>query len=370
MKNREFWWQTTGSAVLISCGLALAGTALSGCGGGSEKSTTGSTSPGSNDRKSGGPVVNVRGNELLASNDRDVPHGVWTDKDGNKFFHKIPYDVFFQDPLTVGNDRTPIGGGTPGTKLKSEGGKKNPANGGGVATKKPATGDWATLASGAILDAETKRIRNFITQKMQTVGRYNGGYKEIQYNAAALAAIANIIAKHPDKVTWKADALYVRDLGTKMSETAVGLSKKNYDMTKIPFENFVDILNRNKPDGLKEPDKEASFFDVAERAGVMKRMQAAFNWMKTDVTAEDKFKAEAEQVTHEATILGVLAKVIGDQSYDSADEPEYKAHVNGTVKATQDIVKAVKASDFTSFRSALDRIGNRCNQCHTDFKNN
>ena len=61
-------------------------------------------------------------------------------------------------------------------------------------------------------------------------------------------------------------------------------------------------------------------------------------------------------------------KVIGDASYDSADDPDYKGHVETSVQATRKILSAVQTGDFMAYRQALNTINNRCTQCHTGFR--
>ena len=90
--------------------------------------------------------------------------------------------------------------------------------------------------------------------------------------------------------------------------------------------------------------------------------------MKSEIKSEAKFKEEAETIAREAAVLGLLAKVIGDKSYDRADEAGYVKHVSETVAATQEIVSATKTGNFAAFEPALDKIYNNCNECHNGYR--
>lgn len=365
MNNSTRWCQACASLCCLSIAVALLVAGFSGCGGGGKaKSETAGDKSAKPDDKKPGP-----GNPLIAGEDGGH-RGVWT-KDGQKFYNNTPYDVWYPNAFAVASDQTPVGSGGNGGGNKQPPGKgtKNPP----MPKKSPAgSTDWKAIAPIAVLEAEVKRIRNELSQKTNTIGRYRGNYKQIAWDGATLAAVGQIISIHPDKdkVSWKDDALYVRDLGMTINESATGLGKKNFDKTRAAAEQFVDILNRNKPAGLKTPAKDAEFFDFAERAGMMKRMDAAFNWLQKEINNEEKFKSEGEQVIQEAAILALLVKCAGDKSYDQAAEKSYQQYVAKAVQATLDVRAAVQAKNFGNYRNAVNVIQNTCNECHVNHKNN
>ena len=55
----------------------------------------------------------------------------------------------------------------------------------------------------SVIETEVKMIRNHLRQSLQTVGTYNGSYKEIQCDGATLAAIAAVAIEHPASLSWK-----------------------------------------------------------------------------------------------------------------------------------------------------------------------
>lgn len=356
MKSRPSFVPTALSAAVFICGLALGVSAFPGCG---SKTTTSST----DDAKS----KQVAGNSEKAPVAAATPRGrarntIWTDRDGRKYFGKIPLEVFHSRPYEVAKDQTKIG--IAGTN--NGGGAKQPKM---AKTEKPkAAASFASIASGTILDAEAKRIRNSFTQKLQTVGRFNRGFREVQAEAATLAAVAQAVAVHSDDVSWKADALYVRDLATAMNSSADAIGKKKFDETKASFEKFGDIMNRSKPAGLKKPEEGVTLDTSADRGGLMRRMDAAHAWLKKDVPDEETFKAEIEKIKHEATILALLTKVITDPSYYQADEKEYREFAQNIVDASKEMVAAATTGNFKNYRAAVEKVINNCNNCHTGYK--
>jgi cytochrome c556 len=47
---------------------------------------------------------------------------------------------------------------------------------------------------------------------------------------------------------------------------------------------------------------------------------------------------------------------------------DWEGHSDAMKKASQDLIKAVKAKDGTKVKTALGNINNACNNCHSDFR--
>jgi len=366
MSKRAAWFQSIGSLGLLFAAMLLAGAAFSGCGGksGETKSPSGK-SGGGPAAKTGNDVRPPDAGDNLAA--RGGHRGVW-DNNGQKFYNKHPYDIWYPNAYEVAADGRPVGAAGNG-KTTVAAAKKTPDV--PLVKKKSApqpAGGWDAVVSGAVLDAEMKRIANFCREKLLTVARFNMSFKEIANNAAALSAVAQVGANHPDAVPWKADALYLRDLGLKLNTAAAERGTAKFREAKETFEKIDDILKKNKPAGLAEPNRNATYFDVAARGGLMRRMEAAHKWLKSEIKTEEQLKSKAATVAHEAAMLGLMAKIIGDKSYDSAEDPDYAKYVAATVAEAGKIVAATKTGGFAAYQPAVDRIYNQCNECHNGFR--
>lgn len=359
MKTRPPLIPTALSVAVFSAGLLLGVSSFPGCG---QKSDTTSAKSAAGDKSR----KRAKDSQPLADNGNGARYGneIYV-KDGRKYFGKIPLDVFHEDAYAVASDKRLVGSaGMPSN------GKPSPKAVVNDTKPKPKSGeDWSSVVTGEILAAEAKRIRNSLTEKLLNVGRYSRAFREVQGETATLAAVAQVVSMHSGDVSWKKDALYVRDLATAMNATATkGTGKKILDEIKVSFEKFGDIMNRSKPADLKKPEEGVTLDTSADRGGLMKRMNAAHAWLKKDVTDEETFKAKKEQVKHEATVLALLSKVISDESYTSADEDDYRQFAKNMVDASKEMVAAVNVESFKSYRTAVDKIINNCNNCHTDYK--
>lgn len=293
------------------------------------------------------------------------------DAEGRKWLGDIPLDVFYDDPLAVVADSAkvataqaanPDSGTTPApmTTEKPAAEAANPSAGMGS--------DWKDMISIEQVQAETKRIRNHLTVALQSAGTYNGHYKELQVDGAVMAALANIVASHPESVTWKANAKFIRDYGHQLSEAATALGKEAYEKSQTASEKMTAVLDGNAPsDENVAPQR--PFGEVANRAGVMKRIEKASEWMRTNIATENKFKSELEQIQTEATIIATLGKVVVDSSYESAGEDDYKGWAQNLIDGARDAVQSTQDQAFPKFQSAINKINKACQDCHASYGN-
>lgn len=295
-----------------------------------------------------------------------------TDSDGRKWIENIPYDVWFDNPIAVANDSRPVGTGTagsPGSVILPSG---NHGKAGEPGTEPEAKSsksiDWKAIVPAAVLDSEVKDIRNRMTQNLQTVGKYNGHYKEIEVDGTVLAAVGVIAHEHPDPLRWKEHALYLRDLGTAIADSSTGLGRKAFDATQASYEKVVGILNGSAPADMPDPDPNADLTFTVYRSGVMKRMDRAFKQMKDDVSDKQTLLAKRDDVLHEAGMLAALATLIQNPNYSSAGEQKYAEQARGLVKAGLDIGQSIEDANFDAYRDALNRIQKRCDECHADYR--
>jgi cytochrome c556 len=303
---------------------------------------------------------------------------VRTDASGRKWYGNIPYDIWFNEPLTVAAENTAVAAANVPTTtpdVKPSAGEQplaapTPA-GSDTPASTAATGaaDWKALAPISVLEAETKKIRNHLTESLKSVGQYNANYKDIQADGATLAAIAAIVLEHPDPISWKENAAHIRDLGAKIAQEAQGLGKKPFDATQIPFEQLIVILDGSKPQGLEAAESTVDFAERADRGGLMKRMEKSFEWMKKNVTTESVFKSEKETLLHESAVLAALASVIATEGYTSADEDEYKGFAKGLIDASRGITQDVQSENFTGFTNNINQVQKKCDECHVEYRN-
>ena len=301
----------------------------------------------------------------------------WTDSEGREYLGNVPLDIFFDKPYAIASDTTALAGsagipataGQPVASSMGGGAVPQPKT---VATESESSGGsvWSEFVPLDVLNAEVKSIRNFLNQALQAVGSYNSSMLMIPPKAAAIAVLAEIATEHPEAVSWKDDAIYIRDLAKQMNESTLQRGLKDQKRLLMLFENMTDTFNRSRPADLEEPSAEDGFVDVADMRFLMMRMEAAEKTMRTEAGSEKSFGAKKDMIHHEAAMLATMTKVITLEGYGYEDDEEFLGYAQRILDAAKTIAEASASGDFDSYELALSKISTSCQECHSVYKNN
>ncbi len=346
---------------------------LSGCTGSTpappSTATTGNTTSPATAADAGQAIASTGSSDIGR---RRRPNERWADANGVEYLGNVPLDVFHDQPYAIVQDATPVGGTTQQPQVSGMGGSAAPPP---VEDPEPVetaaaegADNWADIIPLETLKSEVNSIRNALDKSLRTVGDYNAGMLSIPPKAAAIAALATIAMEHPEEITWKEDAKYIREFAKQMNENALQRGKKDQSRLLVLFENMTDTLNRSKPADLPEPPAEDSFVDVAEMRLVMFRMESAQKRMKNEAGSETAFGTQKDMISHEAAILGTMTKVVTMAGYGYEDDPEFLGYAKRITGAAMEIRGAVDANDFESYDLALSKISTACTECHLAFK--
>jgi cytochrome c556 len=352
--------KTTASVWIRSFAIITTAAVLSGCGGraapkpAAVEPTTASRSP----KKAAEPQVADTKNDLASTSP--------TGRTGRTSASGIPYDAFFDNPLAVAEDKTAIGGNAaPEKPVMNDKPESEPA--------KPATGTgelaWSEFIPIDNLQDEVKKIRNRLTGWLQGQGTYNGNYKDIAVDGTVLAALAEIAVEHSGDVSWKANAPFIRKFGHELAGAASGLGSSNFEKSKVAFEKITAVFNGSIPADAGEAAPKQPFHEVADRGGLMKRVEKAKNWMKDNINTEAKLKGDADTVLHEAYLIATLGKVFATEGYSNTDEDDYRQSAKVLIDGALETVTATKDQSFDKFTKSMDKVNKSCDQCHVSYRN-
>jgi hypothetical protein len=343
---------------------------LSGCGNGGNQSAPQAPTEAAPQPAAGTTASPTGESTPVASTSTKDPRTNWI---GN-----VPYDVFFDRPLDVYQDSTPVGGApaetepmpesTPTETVASDAADPDtttvPESTGNSGT--PGDGpDWAAMAGIDVLNEEVKELRNRLTTNLQTVATYNGNTETVVTDGNILASIAAVIERHPGELNWKPKAGHVRGLAYDMYLSAGNSGRGPFENTKEPFEQLTTILDGGPVDGEAE---EAMLSDVGDRAEIMKRIDQSFSWLRADINTESRLKEDKDRVIREASVLGTLATVIGDPNYESATADDYKMFLQQFIEGCREMVAAANAENFAQYESGRNMVDGSCNPCHNEHR--
>ncbi len=296
-------------------------------------------------------------------------------KPETKWIGTIPYDVFYDQPLVVANDATAVNGGgsekpsTPAgpdvemvkpTDPATAPGEVPPATAGGKT-------DWAKVMPLDLALEAVKVARTDVNANLQGIAKYNAGIDSIKMNAALIGMLAMIVAEHPEAANWKDKAKFIRDLCYQIQTKATGKGGGPFKETQEVFELITGILDGGKPPEMESADT-VPYVEVADRADMMKIIDKSVNDLKSNIGDAKRMKERAPEVTRQLAVLQALGVMMGDLSYDQADNPEYQGFTKNFIDGAAAGVEAVKSDKFDDFQGALSKMNTSCGDCHPKFR--
>ena len=255
-------------------------------------------------------AATISGHDLRAQNKSKEGTTNRADEKGRKFVNKIPYDVFFDNPLQVVNSHKNAVPAVEASVDKPSDIKSAPSTPSQVPAAKSGGIAWQDFVPMEELQREVKTLRNSLTKSIANQGQFNQNFKFIAIDGAEIAALAGIVQQHVESVGWKKNAQYVRDFGAQLNQSSVGLGKDNFEKTKSAFQKLTSVLDGSIPADAGEVPETRPFHEAASRKGLMRRIEKAKDWLKQDVNSEAKFKSMSDQIQHETAILAALASVV------------------------------------------------------------
>ena len=296
----------------------------------------------------------------------------WTDSNGVEYLGDVPLDVFFDRPLEVAANATALQGSPAAAPMMTSSTPMEAVTEAPVETAEPVAAGpaWDTLISIEDLSGEIKDSRNFLNRSLQRYGDFKKNNLMIPGKAASIAVFASVAMQHPEEVSWKEDAAYIRDLAKKINEDTIRPDKKTHEKVLLLFENIASTLDRSRPSDLEEPPADDTLADVASMDLVMVRLDEAEKRLKTEAGSESAFDSKKEMIRREASVLGTMSHVITLESYGYNDDEEFTGYANQIVTAAQNIKNALDANDFDSYELALSKVSTSCTDCHSAYRNN
>ncbi len=303
---------------------------------------------------------------------QDNPQGGGANR---KYVDGIPYDVFFDQPLMVAAENQggpPQSPTTPGVAMSTPPAQTSVAE--STSQPKPASSgggsNWGDVVSKELLQDEVNRIRNSLSNNLNSVGNYNRELLTIQADASVLAALAGVVTQYDENFTWKDKAKYVRDMSAVIASAAESRGRPAFESAEKPFLNIVEILNGGSPADLPDSDDVTVFSDVAERNLLMKQVKVNADWLTTTISSEAEMKSKKDEIISRSVVLAIIGKVIKQEDYVFADEAEYQEYCVELLEAGLKMANGAREDNFDDFRTGLDLMNKSCNDCHPKYLNN
>ena len=281
------------------------------------------------------------------------------------------FDNIFDGKVLQGERPADIGSATPANVAKANGGGAGAATsaGSGAST---GGGGWSKIISASAIEDEVKATKKDVDKDVTTPTDFAGkGYKVARRHFSTLAMLFAIAGDYDGDVRWKNDAPTARDLFARTAANAKVGTQQVYNEAKLRKGDLQEMVGGG---GLPNKGGDAAeakvvWSKVCDRSPLMQRLEMSMEPKLQPWTADkNNFKANKEQILHEAQIIAAIGEVLMKEGMADADGAEYKAFCEKLKKAALDVVDAVKLDSDDNARKAVGEISRSCTSCHENYR--
>jgi hypothetical protein len=233
---------------------------------------------------------------------------------------------------------------------------------------KPATvklpENWGESITVKDLTDEISDSATRMGQNLKKPSDFDKFLKNINTEGHLIAVLSALLHDHPEAGSWKIAAVQIQEQGLVVAKAAEAKGGKNFKMAQDAHKKIQDSIKK-KEGGERtstgNDDATPDWASLGALADVMKRVEPSYKYIRGKMSSEAAFKRDAETIRHNAAMLYIFAQISPAFRPTEADMPKLSGAMS---TASQDLLEAVKTSDFAKANAANTAINNACNECH------
>ena len=229
--------------------------------------------------------------------------------------------------------------------------------------------NWSQWISPVALEDEIKSIVPDLSDAVRSSRRFNGGgFRKVSRQLGWLAALFGTIAEYDGQVRWQESAAALRDQIAAAAVACQSAGDTSHEQAKRVAADLADLVRGGRID-LPKAEAQPTWADLVDRRAMMSRMETAEQERLGPWTqSEEPFERNAESLAREAEVLALISKLISDESFDYADEDEYRQSAEQLLHASGRLIKALEERDLSEAQSAVGAVNQSCSNCHDNYR--
>jgi hypothetical protein len=229
--------------------------------------------------------------------------------------------------------------------------------------------NWSDWISAAAIEDEVKAnhlaLRDLVDSPVQFKG---GGFKQCRTRFSVLAVILQVAARYDGQVRWQDNAAALSEQFAKAGFNSKVGTDSTYREASLRVQD-LEMLVRGERVSAPTPEGERPWHAIADRAPLMRRIDAAFmQRIRPHIAGEPGFRAKSDEILHEAQILALLAEIIHQPGYEYSDDEEVQSYARMMRDAAVELTEATRDQDFAKAAEAAIGIETSCVECHDRFR--
>lgn len=229
-------------------------------------------------------------------------------------------------------------------------------------------GVWVSLISPPSIEDEIKAVRLRYDGVITTPGKFNsGGYQDARLNLSILATLFGVITEYGGEVRWKDEAPVARDLIARTAFNCKAGSTQVYNEAKLRKADLQDLMSGT---GLAERDaeQENDWSMIADRSPLMEYAEMLIEALEDKGSDDDDVQENSDEILRHSELLAMLGEVLTKEGMDDAGDEDYDKLSRDMTIASQDVVAALKRSDWSAAGTGISTIRTKCDACHEQYR--
>lgn len=228
---------------------------------------------------------------------------------------------------------------------------------------------WDGVLSRAAVESEMQRIAVSVSTATESFESYQAGLLNLEVDAATLLTLVEISRRHPDPPTWITMLDELPKIGSRIRNAAKSRSRDSWLEARGAAEAFRLFLRREAATKSKKIDTESNpFSELVAREDTMKRIARWLKWSKQNIDNQESLAKHATRATHEAELVAALISITGTAGFDSADEAEFRKHIESLRTSMIAVRESARSNDYESFQKAKNIAVTACAACHSEYR--
>jgi hypothetical protein len=228
---------------------------------------------------------------------------------------------------------------------------------------------WSSLAGADVIETEIKRQLPALQPLVATPAAFKGGgYQECRDRFIWLATLFSVAGDYDDDVRWKDTAEGLGQLFARAGANCKVGTDQSFREAQMRVEDLAELVQGGRPDvPAAKPD--VGWDQLTDRTPLMKRMETCLGeGISPHASDKRSLSANAEDISHEAQLMALMAEVILQPGIDYADEETYRQHGTQLRDASVALTQAVDLENFDAARAAIGNMQKACGNCHDEWR--
>lgn len=231
------------------------------------------------------------------------------------------------------------------------------------------TGNWSSLITAEILQAELKSLSNSLNEHVTSPGRFkSGGNRDVREVSSMIAVLFGVINEFDGEVKWKDIAAGARDAFAQCAQSATTTSTQAYNQAKNRQDDLMQILRGGPFEPPVKPSEEFEWSSVADVSELMKRLAHSYRKrIKPWVASESSYQENFDDLMREAAIVAVIGEVLTKETMENADNDDYVEFSHALRDGALMIRQSGAAKDQAMAVQGAGIIDQSCQNCHAEY---